>query len=76
MGSRGHKEGAGAVRILSGDMGKARDTEDDRKIKTQEGELETAGQTTSFSTRMFPIFLNIMIQLKVMTRQLQGCWPR
>lgn len=32
-----HKEGAMAVRILVGDMGKARGNEDDRKVKTQGG---------------------------------------
>lgn len=32
-----HKEGVVAVMTLVGDMGKARENEDDRKVKTQEG---------------------------------------
>ena len=34
--------------------------------------LEVAGQTASFLMRMFPVFLSIMIKLKVMNRQTAG----
>lgn len=47
VGSARQKEGAVAVMVLDEDMGKARETEDDRKVKTQEGRVGD-GRTSSF----------------------------
>ena len=54
MGSGGHREGAGAVRILVEDMGKARDTEDDRNINTQEGRAGDSQANSFFLDKDVP----------------------
>lgn len=65
-----------AVMILVGDMGKARENEDDRKVKTQEGRARDSWADSSFLIRMFPMFLIMVIKLKVMNRQAAECWPK